>query len=152
MDDCKSHQNIADDSMLPQDCSMLPQDCSLLGWLTPLLWSLMQIKEVFAVSGGAEGLVRLLGSSSNMDLLVETAWVICHATYSQPDANRLVHLGLVQPAVQQIHACASQVWQAFRLPRFYISHSHDNRIENGTTLRLKVLTMIVQTRSQQPQR
>lgn len=72
-------------------------------------WSLVQIKEVFAVAGGPEGLIHLLGSSSNMDLLVETAWVICHATHSQADANRLVHLGLLQPAVQQIRACMLQV-------------------------------------------
>ena len=104
-------------------------------WLVDaLLWSLMQIKEVFAVAGGAEGLVRLLGSSSNMDLLVETAWVICHATHSQADANRLVHLGLIQPAVQQIHACVLQVWEASRLPCFYSSHKHDNCIENAKDL------------------
>lgn len=74
-----------------------------------MLWFLTQIKEVFAMAGGAEGLVRLLGSSSNRELLVETAWVICHAIHSQADANRLVHLGFVQSAVQQIHACVLQV-------------------------------------------
>ena len=61
------------------------------------------------MAGGAEGLINLLGSSSNMDLLVETAWVICHVTHSQADANRLVHLGLLQPAVQQVRACMLQV-------------------------------------------
>ena len=74
-----------------------------------MLWSLVQIKEVFAVAGGAEGLINLLGSSDDMDLLVETAWVVCHATHSQADANRLVHLGLLQPAMQQICACMLQV-------------------------------------------
>ena len=86
-----------------------------------VLWSLMQTKEVFAVCGGAEGLVRLLGSSSNMELLVETAWVICHATHSQADANRLLHLGLLQPVVQQIRACVLQVWAASRAPCFHQS-------------------------------
>lgn len=69
----------------------------------------MQVKEVFAVTGGAQGLVRLLGSSSDMDLLVETAWVICHATHTQAHANRLLHLGLIQPALQQVQACTLQV-------------------------------------------
>ena len=75
-----------------------------------MLWCFLQVKEVFAVPGGAQGLIRLLATSSSWDLLVETAWVLCHATHSQADANRLVHLGLVQSAMQQIRVCTAQVW------------------------------------------
>lgn len=74
-----------------------------------MLRCLVQVKEVFAVTGGAQGLVRLLDSSTSLDLLVEIGWVLCHATHSQTDANRLVHLGLVPPAMQQIRACTLQV-------------------------------------------
>ena len=142
--DCNSHQTAAVGSMFPQDCS-------LLGWLTPCFGSLMQTKEVFAVPGGAEGLVRLLGSSSNMELLVEIAWVICHATHSQADANRLVHLGLVQPAVRQIHACVLQVWVASRMPCFYSSHKHHNHVENADNGTITVAGIVTATMKSQQQ-
>ncbi|KAL3130494.1 hypothetical protein ABBQ38_008311 [Trebouxia sp. C0009 RCD-2024] len=83
--------------------------CTAAWALSNLLQDQSQaIKEVFAVAGWAEGLIHLLATSSSLELLVETAWVLCHATHSKRDANRLVHLGLIPPAMQQIRACTVQ--------------------------------------------
>lgn len=67
------------------------------------------VKEVFAVNGGAEGLIDLLGTSTSPELLLEVAWVICHATFSQADLNRLVHLGLIKAVMTQVNSCLQEV-------------------------------------------
>ena len=71
-----------------------------------LFW---QVKEVIAVNGGAEGLIDLLGTSTSPELLLEVAWVICHATFSQADLNRLVHLGLIKAVMTQVNSCLQEV-------------------------------------------
>ena len=75
-----------------------------------------QVKEVFGMPGGPEGVIHLLGTATEAQLVVETAWVVCHATHSPADANRLVHLGLIQAAVQQACFCTQQVTTPLLIP------------------------------------
>ncbi|DBA93760.1 TPA: hypothetical protein ACH3X3_013822 [Trebouxia sp. C0006] len=62
-------------------------------------------REVFAVPGAAQGLVQLLNSTTSPELLLEVAWVLCHASFSQADVNRLVHLGLLKAVIRQSSLC-----------------------------------------------
>ena len=69
----------------------------------------LQVKEIFAVNGGAEALIALLSNSKSNELLVEVAWVLSHASFSPVDANRLGHLGLIKVVAQRINGCLKQV-------------------------------------------
>ncbi|DBA90595.1 hypothetical protein WJX77_008981 [Trebouxia sp. C0004] len=63
------------------------------------------VREVLAVTGAAQGLVQLLNSTTSPELLLEIAWVLCHASFSQADVNRLVHLGLLKAVIRQSSLC-----------------------------------------------
>lgn len=63
------------------------------------------VREVLAVPGAAQGLVQLFNSSTSSELLLEIAWVLCHASFSQADVNRLVHLGLLKAVIRQSSLC-----------------------------------------------
>ena len=60
---------------------------------------------MLAVPGAAQGLVQLFNSSTSSELLLEIAWVLCHASFSQADVNRLVHLGLLKAVIRQSSLC-----------------------------------------------
>lgn len=64
---------------------------------------------MFAVPGAAQGLVQLLNSTTSPELLLEVAWVLCHASFSQADVNRLVHLGLLKAVIRQSSLCLQAV-------------------------------------------
>ncbi len=68
-----------------------------------------QVKELFAVHGGAEGLIQLLSGTISHELCLEVAWVLCHATFGQADLNRLVHLGIIKAVMQQVSSCMQEV-------------------------------------------
>lgn len=74
---------------------------------------LAQVKEVFAINGAVEGMIELLGASTSTDLVLEVAWALCHASFSQADVNRLVHLGLVKAVMLQVGTCLQAVSKAW---------------------------------------
>ena len=68
---------------------------------------------MLAVDKAPEGFIRLLAPSTDPQLLEEVAWVVCCATFSPSNLNRLVHLGLIAPIMPQVQNCLQQV----RTPR-----------------------------------